>query len=267
MRTAAILAAVLGAALLPAACTPRAGAAACPAAVAHKGLHWPWSAWPENSLAAIGAAARHGAGWVETDVAMSRDGQPVIMHGGASFRAVTGRVGQPGDYAARQLLGMRLRTHPGARYTAQRIPSMGAYLARVKAWRLRAEIEVSPAWAPAEFRTYIRVLRAQGAAAFARVSGISPANLAAVRRAYPGIRTDLLAASFWPAPPTAAGSVQEDLEVSYATPARAARLARQHTALDIWTPDTRAAMRRALALHPAMVTTGNLGLFRRLTGC
>lgn len=273
MRLAAIPAVVLFAALsaagvVPAGvAAPAAAAAGCPVVAAHKGLHWPYSPDPENSLAAIGDAARHGARWIETDVAMSRDGWPVIVHTGADFAFVTGRPGQPGGYTYAQLLAMRLRTHPGAPFTGQRIPSVAAYLATARAWRLHVEIEVETWWTAAEFGRYMRILKAAGLAGFGDVSGVTPGILAAVRRAYPGLRTHLLAASYWHAPPTAQGSVMEDLEVSYATPARAAALAAQRTALDIWTPDTTAAMRKALALHPAMVTTDDLGLFRRLSGC
>lgn len=263
---AAAITAVL-ASVLPAAWAPRTMAAvACPIAIVHKGLHWPYSAAPENSLAAIDDAMRAGARWVETDVAMSRDGQPVIMHGGATFGQVTGRTGTPADYTFAQLTAMRLRTHPGAAFTAQRIPSMAAYLARVRALHIHVEIEV--AGTGAQFGTYIRVLKAYGAAGFAQVSGTSPANLAAVRRAYPGMRTDLLVAPFWPLTSAgAAGSVMVDAATGYLTAAQVAALARQHVLTDIWTPVTPAQMRQALAVHPHAITTDNLVLFRQVTGC
>ncbi|MEV3853786.1 glycerophosphodiester phosphodiesterase family protein [Streptomyces sp. NPDC050095] len=51
---------------------------------------------PENTLAALGIAADHGADWVETDVQFTKDGVPVIMHDDTVDRTTngTGRVDQ-----------------------------------------------------------------------------------------------------------------------------------------------------------------------------
>jgi hypothetical protein len=190
------------------------------------------------------------------------------MHGGASFTDVTGHTGDPGAYTYAQLLSMRLRTHPGAPFTFQHVPSMGAYLAKVKAYRMHVEIEVSPSWTGTEFATYIRILKAYGAASFAHVSGTSVINLTAVRRAYPGMRTDLLVAPFWPlGSQGAAGSVMVDAATGYLTAAQVAALASRGVLADIWTPDTGTQMRQALAVRPHAVTTDNLPLFRSATGC
>ena len=114
-----------------------------------------------------------------------------------------------------QLARMRLRDAPGMPFTRQRIPTMAAYLLRARADHLKVEVEVDAGWTRAQFATYIRVLKSVGARWFARVSASSPAVLAKVRRAYLGMRTDLLVAPYWPLTAAgAAGSVQADVAVA-----------------------------------------------------
>jgi glycerophosphoryl diester phosphodiesterase len=48
-----------------------------PRLLAHRGAS---SVAPENTLAALARAARMGAGWVEFDVTLTRDGEPVLFH-------------------------------------------------------------------------------------------------------------------------------------------------------------------------------------------
>jgi glycerophosphoryl diester phosphodiesterase len=249
-------------------------AVVCPVVVAHKGWHYPYWGEPENSLGALTAAARYGhAPWAETDVAMSRDGNPVIMHGGTSFTDVTGRTGSAADYTTVQLTAMRLREAPGLPYTAERLPTLWQYLVQAKALHIGVEVEESSTWPAAQFALYMQRLRNTGARWFTRVSGTSPAGLAKVRAAYPGEQTDLLVAPYWPAPPTAEGSVQEDVAFgdprypAYPPASLLASLRAQHTAIALWTPDDAASLTSAVALHPDMVVTDNLTAFHKAAGC
>jgi glycerophosphoryl diester phosphodiesterase len=273
-KLAAVAVLALTAGCATAGASHTAAAAGCPVLAAHKGMHWPYWGMPENSLGAIDAAARNHAPWVETDTAVARDSNIVIMHGGVSFHDLTGRAGTPAGYTTAQLTAMRLRDAPGMPFTGQHLPTLWQYLQRAKADHERVEVEGSASWTGAQFAMFIRRLKGAGARWFARVSGTSPAFLARVRAAYPGMATDLLVAPYWPLTGAGtAGSVQADVAVAdprypaWSPPSLLASLRGQHAAIDLWTPDDTAAIRAALAIHPDMVTTDNLTLFHRLSGC
>ena len=240
----------------------------CPIVMAHKGYHYPYGIYPENSIAAINAAHNGHAKWIETDTMLSRSGYPIIMHGGSVFYAVTGHKYTPAHYWTWTLMHMRLRDAPRMPFTNQHIPTMLQYLQQVKNDHMNAEIEVTSTWNTKELATYIQILKDVKARYFVRVSGWSVKTLAYIRHAYPGMKTDLLTASFWPAPSNGiGGSMQEDALLGYLTMSRVKTLMNSGIQIDIWTPDTRQSIMDALALHPTMVTTDRLPLYHQLSGC
>jgi len=76
---------------------PRFNAGRC---FGHRGL--PTSA-PENTLSALRAAAAHGLRWVEFDVQLSADGEPVVMHDDTLDRTTSGA----GPVSAQPLAALR----------------------------------------------------------------------------------------------------------------------------------------------------------------
>ena len=240
----------------------------CPIVIAHKGYHYPYGIYPENSIAAINAAHNEHAKWIETDTMLSRSGYPIIMHGGNVFYNVTGRSGTPANYWTWDLTHMRLRNAPGMPFTNQHIPTMLQYLWQVKRDHMNVEIEVTSTWNAKEMATYIRILKSVQARYYVRVSGWSVKTLAYIRHAYTGMKTDLLTASFWPAPSNGiGGSMQEDALLGYLSMAKVKMLMNSGIRVDIWTPDTRQSIMDALALHPTMITTDRLPLYHQLSGC
>ncbi|WP_416897419.1 MAG: glycerophosphodiester phosphodiesterase family protein [Minwuia sp.] len=79
------------------------------APIAHRGLHRPGPACPENSLAALDAAFEAGFP-AEVDVQLSRDGEVVIFHD-HGLKRLTGVPGKLSDRTVRQI--SRLRIHGG----------------------------------------------------------------------------------------------------------------------------------------------------------
>jgi glycerophosphoryl diester phosphodiesterase len=251
--------------------SPRA--VTCPVLAAHRGFHYPYWRLPENSLGAVRAAAANGhAAWVETDVNMSKDNVPIIMHG-AALSYLTALSGPPGNYTAAQLTAQRLYLVPGTATTPpsgltwEHLPTMAQYLAQAKAVGVKVEAEESSLWTAAQFAAYIGVLKAAGGRSFVRVLGTNAAGLAKVRAAYPGIGTDLLVASFWPFTGSAADSVQLDAATGYLTGVQVAALHAAHVLVDYWSPDTPAAFATAMAGAPDMITTNNPTGFHQATGC
>jgi glycerophosphoryl diester phosphodiesterase len=76
---------------------------------AHRGAH---SRAPENSLAAIEAAIAGGADIVEIDIAVTRDGTPVLMHDQTVDRTTTGK-GRVQDMTASEIAALRLKGRNG----------------------------------------------------------------------------------------------------------------------------------------------------------
>jgi glycerophosphoryl diester phosphodiesterase len=76
---------------------------------AHRGAH---SRAPENSLAAIEAAIAEGADIVEIDIAVTRDGTPVLMHDRTVDRTTTGKGGVE-DKTASEIAALRLKGRDG----------------------------------------------------------------------------------------------------------------------------------------------------------
>ena len=71
--------------------------------VAHRGLH---GQFPENSIPAFRAAAEAGYA-IETDVRLSADGVPVLIHDADTLR-MTGTAGKVSDLTLKQLQALRL---------------------------------------------------------------------------------------------------------------------------------------------------------------
>lgn len=76
---------------------------------AHRGAH---SRAPENSLAAIEAAIAEGADIVEIDIAVTRDGTPVLMHDRTVDRTTTGK-GRVEDKTTSEIASLRQKAHDG----------------------------------------------------------------------------------------------------------------------------------------------------------
>lgn len=99
--------------------------------VAHRGC---WEVAPENSIAAIDACVALGIDAVENDVRHTRDGVAVIMHDDTVDRTTNGH-GRVADLSWADLSGLHLRTRnggAGAALTAERIPTLDAYIAAAK---------------------------------------------------------------------------------------------------------------------------------------
>lgn len=97
--------------------------------VAHRGC-WSGGA-PENSIAAIEQCVKIGVDMVEVDVALSRDGVPVLLHDD-SLERTTGVVAKPSEFDWAALRKMRLLEGAGgseASLSPEMLPSLEEALA------------------------------------------------------------------------------------------------------------------------------------------
>ncbi len=111
-----------------------------PRLIAHRGAR---ENAPENTLAAIREAARQGAAWVEVDVALTRDGAPVVLHDDTLERTTSGSGFLcDTDLAALQRLDAGGWFAPG--FAGERAPTFEALLDLVLSLGLGLNVEIKP---------------------------------------------------------------------------------------------------------------------------
>ncbi|MGW4440314.1 glycerophosphodiester phosphodiesterase [Streptomyces sp. NPDC004596] len=133
---AATASTILGAAaLLAPTSDARAGEAAGPVVVAHRGA----SAYaPENTLASIDKAAGLGFTWVENDVQRTKDGELVVIHDDSLRRTTNAEKVFPGrapwkvkDFTAAEIARLDAGSWFSAAYAGTRVPTLKQYTRRV----------------------------------------------------------------------------------------------------------------------------------------
>jgi glycerophosphoryl diester phosphodiesterase len=98
---------------------------------------------PENTLASLRRAAQLGARWVEFDVALTREGEPVLLHDETVDRTTNGK----GKLAAMTLAELQ-SLDAGAWYSksdaGERVPTLMQAFDLLRATGLGANIEIKP---------------------------------------------------------------------------------------------------------------------------
>ncbi|MGF1639591.1 MAG: glycerophosphodiester phosphodiesterase [Rhodospirillales bacterium] len=98
---------------------------------------------PENTLAAVRAAAALGTRWVEFDAKLSRDGAVVLFHDETLERTTDGR----GRLAEQDLATLKALDAGGwfaAAFRGERIPTLGETIATLGELGLGANVEIKP---------------------------------------------------------------------------------------------------------------------------
>ncbi|QIQ05318.1 glycerophosphodiester phosphodiesterase [Streptomyces liangshanensis] len=214
VTTAALLAA---AALFLPGCTTAApaahsgGAAGAPVAqpapvvIAHRGA----SAYaPENTLAAVDAAAGLGVEWVENDVQRTEDGELVVLHDTTLARTTDVERVFPGrspwkvgDFTAAEIARLDAGSWFGPRWEGVRVPTLKEYLGAVERNRQKLLLEIkAPELYPGIEADILRVLGREGWLDRAHVEGglvvqsFGAASLRAVHQRRADLTTGFLGA-------------------------------------------------------------------------
>lgn len=114
--------------------------AECPKVIAHRGAS---GVAPENTLAAIRAAAEQGARWVEVDVAVTADGVPVIHHDDRLERCTNGR-GWLLAHSHQELKGLDAGSWFAPRFAGESLPTLEALLALAMDLGIGLNLEIKP---------------------------------------------------------------------------------------------------------------------------
>lgn len=96
---------------------------------------------PENTLAGLKAAHDLGLSWVEIDVQLTKDLQPVLLHDATVNRCSNGR-GQLRDYDYQQLSELDAGSWFDSRFASEKIPLLADYLAQAAHFNIQVNIEL-----------------------------------------------------------------------------------------------------------------------------
>ncbi|MFE9254516.1 glycerophosphodiester phosphodiesterase [Streptomyces sp. NPDC006879] len=114
---------------------PQARRSGQPTLYAHRGAV---DVAPENTLAAVDAAARQGTRWVENDVQRTRDGELVIIHDTTLSRTTDAERVFPGrspwrvaDFSAAEIARLDAGSWFSARFAGTRVPTLRQLLEQV----------------------------------------------------------------------------------------------------------------------------------------
>ncbi|MEV5594339.1 glycerophosphodiester phosphodiesterase family protein [Streptomyces sp. NPDC052496] len=135
--------------------------------VAHRGA----SAYaPENTLAAVDAAADLGFAWVENDVQRTKDGELVVLHDTSLARTTDVEQVFPGrapwnvaDFTLKEIEQLDAGSWFGPKFAGERVPTLEDYMDAVEdnGQKLLLEIK-SPELYPGIERQILKELRAEG---------------------------------------------------------------------------------------------------------
>lgn len=96
---------------------------------------------PENTIAAFRAAADQGAKWVELDVALSADGELIVIHDDSVDRTSTGS-GSLGDLTAEQIGQLDGGSWFDSRFAGERIPTLAEVIKALGEFGLNINVEI-----------------------------------------------------------------------------------------------------------------------------
>lgn len=98
---------------------------------------------PENTLASLREAARQGARWVEVDVMLTRDRQPVLIHDDRLERTTSGSGPVPGLTLA-ELKRLDAGSWFDSRFAGETVPTLEEALALILDLGLNLNLEIKP---------------------------------------------------------------------------------------------------------------------------
>lgn len=170
--------------------------------IAHRGAS---GSAPENTMAAFRKAVEFGAGFIETDLQLSRDARLVAVHDDTLDRTTNGSgpVSAKALHELRQLdAGSWFRApdqqapHP---FAGERIPTIEEILAFGREHEIGLHLEIKPTGPSGAEHAIVGALHASGEIARSVVLSFSPSVLKRVRQLEPLVMTGFLFSERFPA--------------------------------------------------------------------
>jgi glycerophosphoryl diester phosphodiesterase len=157
-------------------------------AIAHRGAS---GYAPENTFAAFRKAVAMGAGFIETDLQLSRDARFVAIHDATVDRTTNGQ-GAVHDMTLTELRRLDAGSWFGSEYAGERIPTVEEILEFAKKHDVVFYLELKPFGSWGGEHALISALREAGEIARTVIISFDPAILASVRKIEPTLMTGLL---------------------------------------------------------------------------
>jgi glycerophosphoryl diester phosphodiesterase len=98
---------------------------------------------PENTLGGFRKAAALGASWVEFDVTLTREGEPVLLHDDTVNRTTNGK-GKIAELTLRELRSLDAGSWFSKAYSGESVPTLGETIELLESLGLIANIEIKP---------------------------------------------------------------------------------------------------------------------------
>jgi glycerophosphoryl diester phosphodiesterase len=157
-------------------------------AIAHRGAS---GYAPENTFAAFRKAIAMGAGFIETDLQLSRDARFVAIHDATVNRTTNGQ-GAVHDLTLAELRRLDAGSWFGSEFAGERIPTIEEILEFAKKHDVVFYLELKPSGSWGGEHALISALRESGEIARTVVISFDPVMLAGVRKIEPTVMTGLL---------------------------------------------------------------------------
>src|SRR5215510_13845334 len=157
-------------------------------AIAHRGAS---GYAPENTFAAFRKAVAMGAGFIETDLQLSRDARFVAIHDATVNRTTNGQ-GAVHDMTLAELRKLDAGSWFGSEYAGERIPTVEEILEFAKKHDVVFYLELKPSGSWGGEHALISALRESGEIARTVVISFDPLILTSVRKIEPTLMTGLL---------------------------------------------------------------------------
>ena len=146
---------------------------------------------PENTFAAFRKAVAMGAGFIETDLQLSRDARFVAIHDATVNRTTNGQ-GSVHEMTLADLRKLDAGSWFGSEYAGERIPTLEEILEFAKKHDVVFYLELKPSGSWGGEHALISALRESGEIARTVVISFDPLILTSVRKIEPTLMTGLL---------------------------------------------------------------------------
>jgi len=141
---------------------------------------------PENTIPAFRAAMAAGVGVLETDVQLTSDGVPVLMHDRTVDRTTDGS-GAVADLSLADIEALDAGSWFDPRFAGTRVPTLEEFLALVGQSDSRAFVELKGVWTPDQVAIVAGLVDAADVASRVVLMSFELDSVAAAKQAAPGI--------------------------------------------------------------------------------
>lgn len=146
---------------------------------------------PENTLSAFRVAIDQGVDFVETDVQLTADGVPVLMHDPKVDRTTSG-VGPLAEYSFEQLRALDAGSWFAPEFAGEQVPTLQEFAELLSPGTTRAFIELKGEWTGESVSHVLALLREQRLTMHVVLASFEPIALEELRKQAPDFATILL---------------------------------------------------------------------------